>query len=68
MSQQPLYRQRLRDALRQGMAAGYQLLIRLAHHRRGWHLLGWTAASLLLLAVLLVILADYLVSDMRKYS
>lgn len=39
----PLYRQRLRDALRQGMAAGYQRLIRLAHHRRGWQLLGWTA-------------------------
>lgn len=68
MSQQPLYRQRLRDALRQGMASGYQRLIRLAHHRRVWQLLGWTTVSLLLLAVLLVILADYLVSDMRKYS
>jgi SanA protein len=68
MTQQRTYRQRLHDALRQGKEAGLHLITRLRQPRVLLRLVLGSLVSLLVLSALLVILADYLVSDMRKYS
>jgi SanA protein len=68
MTQQRTYRQRFHDALHQGKEAGLHLATRLRQPRVLLRLVLSSLVSLLVLSALLVILADYLVSDMRKYS